>query len=216
MEIFRFVFSPIEVNTYILADKDGKCAVIDCGCYSKGDFERFTGFLEKKNLEPVLLLNTHCHFDHIFGNRRLLEKYGLGAFCHKEEEMNRRNSGQYALFFGLTMDTPPEPAGLIDDGQNISFGSVSLRALHVPGHSPGSLAFYCEAEKVVFTGDALFAGSIGRTDIPGGSLDALLNSIRTKLFVLPRETVVYPGHNESTTIGEEMKSNPYFQLTGNK
>jgi hydroxyacylglutathione hydrolase len=210
MEIFRLVYSPIEVNAYVLAEKDGKCAVIDCGCFNEAEFRRFTGFLEKKSLQPVLLLNTHCHFDHIFGNRMFLEKYKLGAFCHQGDENNRRNSRQYAMFFGLTMETPPEPAGMIEDGQIISFGTVNLKALHVPGHSPGSLAFYTEEDKVVFTGDALFAGSIGRTDIPGGNFKTLINSIKSRLFVLPPETIVYPGHGESTTIGEEMKSNPYF------
>jgi len=211
MEIFRLVFSPVEVNTYILADKDGKCAVIDCGCYNTTEFEKFTTFLEKKNLEPVLLLNTHCHLDHIFGNLKFLEKYKLIALCHRDEEKNRRNSGKHALLFGLTMETPPEPVDLINDGQIISFGSIKLQALHVPGHSSGSLAFYCREDNAVFSGDALFAGSIGRTDLPGGNFDTLINSIRTKLFVLPPETVVFPGHGESTTIGEEIRSNPYFQ-----
>jgi hydroxyacylglutathione hydrolase len=210
MEIFRLVFSPIEVNTYILADQDGKCAVIDCGCYDKAEFERLTGFLEIKDLQPVLLLNTHCHLDHIFGNGMFLEKYNLGAFCHEEEEMNRRICVQHAMLFGLTMDAPPKPSGLINDGQSVSFGTVNLKALHVPGHSPGSLAFYSEENKVVFTGDALFEGGIGRTDLPGGNYDVLLNSIRTRLFVLPPATIVYPGHGESTTIGDEMKFNPYF------
>ena len=210
MEIFRLVFSPIDVNTYILADKDNKCAVIDCGCYTDAEFKRFTGFLEKKNLQPVLLLNTHCHLDHVFGSKWFLEKYGIGAFCHKAEEMNMKNCQKHALMFGLTMDAPPEPAGLIDDGQVITSGSVKLKALFVPGHSAGSIAFYSEEDNVVFTGDALFAGSIGRTDLPGGSYETLINSINNKLFVLPADTVVYPGHGDSTTIGEEMRTNPYF------
>lgn len=210
MEIFKLVFSPIEVNTYIFADQDRKCAVIDCGCYNEAEFKLLTGFLEEKELQPVLLLNTHCHLDHIFGNKLFLEKYNLGAFCHREEEMNRKNCLKHAIFFGLTMDIPPEPAGLIDDGQIISFGSVKLKALHVPGHSPGSLAFYCEEVKTVFTGDALFAGSIGRSDIPGGNHDTLIKSIKNKLFTLPPETVVYPGHGESSSIGEEIRTNPYF------
>jgi hydroxyacylglutathione hydrolase len=210
MKIFRLVFSPIEVNTYILAGQDGKCVVIDCGCYNDKEFRSFTGFLGKRDLSPVLLLNTHCHLDHIFGNRRVLEKYNLGAYCHQDEESNRKNCLQHAMLFGLTMETPPEPEGLIVDEQIISFGTYKLKALHVPGHSQGSLAFYSEEDNVVFTGDALFAGSIGRTDLPGGSYETLIKSIRAKLFVLPPETIVYPGHGESTTIGVEMKSNPYF------
>lgn len=210
MQIYRLVFSPIEVNTYILEGDDNKCAVIDCGCYTGEEFRRFTDFLEQKMLEPVLLLNTHSHLDHIFGNGRFLQKYKFGSYCHQGDEMNRKNSVKQATFFGLKMETPPEPAGFIDDGQTISFGPLAIRALHVPGHSPGSLAFYIEKERIVFTGDALFEGSIGRTDLPGGNYDTLINSIKEKLFTLPAETFVYPGHYGSTTIGDEIKTNPYF------
>ncbi|MCX6301771.1 MAG: MBL fold metallo-hydrolase [Bacteroidia bacterium] len=211
MEIHKIVFSPIKVNTYILADQSGKCAVIDCGCYDENEFKILTDFIMGKKLEPVLLLNTHCHLDHIFGNGMFLKKYNLGAYCHSEEKMNRTNAVLYSQFFGLTMDSPPEPAGFITDGQTVSFGSEILVALHIPGHAPGSLAFYSKNNGAIFTGDALFSGSIGKTDIPGGDHSMLIDSIQSKLFVLPPETVVYPGHGEATTIGMEMKSNPYFR-----
>jgi len=211
MDIYRLVFSPIEVNTYILADGSGKCAVIDCGCYSMSEFERLTRFLEEKKLEPVLLLNTHCHLDHIFGNGMFQARYNLGTYCHKDEESNRHNSVLHAQLFGLKMDTPPEPAGLLNGDQTITFGSVSLKVLHVPGHAAGSIAFYSRDENAVFTGDALFSGSIGRTDLPGGNYETLIQSIRSKLFTLPPETKVYPGHGDSTTIEIEMKTNPYFK-----
>jgi hydroxyacylglutathione hydrolase len=210
MEIYRFVFSPIEVNTYVLADQSNDCAIIDCGCYTTAESEELTGFIKDKNLNPVLLLNTHCHLDHIFGNRFVLEKYNLRAFCSEYDEMNRKNSAQHAMLFGLNMDNPPEPAGFITDNQEITFGATELVALHVPGHTTGSLAFYSEKNQCVFTGDALFAGSIGRTDLPGGDYDTLIKSIRSKLFVLPPSTVVYPGHGNETTIGNEMRSNPFF------
>jgi len=211
MEIYKLVFSPITVNTYILADHSGKCAVIDCGCYDEGEFATLTDFIDGKGIEPVLLLNTHCHLDHVFGNKMFLGKYNLGPFCHTDEGMNRKNAQQYAQFFGLVMDEPPPPAGFLTDGQSVSFGSETFVALHVPGHAPESLSFYSEKNGVVFTGDALFSGSIGRTDIPGGDHNSLINSIKSKLFVLPPETVVYPGHGEPTTIEKEMKSNPYFR-----
>ncbi len=210
MEISKLVFSPIQVNTYIIADDSGRCAIIDCGCYDKKEFEKLTSLIERKNLEPVLLLNTHCHLDHIFGNGMFLEKYRIGSQCHPEEERNRRSSVIISELFGLKMDAPPEPAGLITDNQVVSFGSVKLKALHVPGHAPGSLAFYCQEENLIFTGDTLFAGSIGRTDLPGGDYQTILQSIKNKLFVLPPSTVVYPGHGEATTIETEMKTNPYF------
>jgi hydroxyacylglutathione hydrolase len=211
MEIYKLVFSPIGVNTYILADPSGKCAVIDCGCIDNNEFNTLTGLIQSKRLEPVLLLNTHCHFDHIFGNGMFLREYGIGPCCHADEVMNRRNALQYARFFGLEMDEPPAPAGLLTDGQQVSFGSETMVAIHVPGHAPESLAFYSAKEKSVFTGDALFSGSVGRSDIPGGDHRTLIKSIKDKLFVLPEETTVYPGHGESTTIGTEIKTNPYFR-----
>ena len=211
MEIFRFVFSPITVNTYILADESGKCAVIDCGCYDEDEFKILTDLIGEKKLDPVLLLNTHCHLDHIFGNRMFLEKYKLGSYCHDEEEMNRTNAVMYSGYFGLTMEEPPEPAGFLSDGESISFGSETLTAIHVPGHAPGSLAFYSKKNNIIFTGDTLFEGSIGRSDIPGGDHLMLIKNIKSKLFILPPETVVYPGHGEATTIGTEMKSNPYLR-----
>jgi glyoxylase-like metal-dependent hydrolase (beta-lactamase superfamily II) len=210
MEIFKFVFSPIEVNTYILADQSGDCAIIDCGCYNTNESEELAGFIKNKNLNPVLLLNTHCHLDHIFGNKFVLDRYNLKTFSSEYDEMNRKNSVQHAMLFGLNMDDPPEPAGFITDNQVITFGTTELVALHVPGHTSGSLAFYSEKNSCVFTGDALFAGSIGRTDLPGGDYDTLIDSIKRKLFILPPSTVVYPGHGNETTIEREMKSNPYF------
>jgi hydroxyacylglutathione hydrolase len=210
MEIYRLVFNPIDVNTYILADRSGDCAIIDCGCYDMSEFNQLTDLISEKKLNPVVLLNTHCHLDHIFGDHLILGKYKLGAWCHKDDIDNRKNAVEHAIFFGLLMETPPEPAGFLSDGEKILFGETVLTALHVPGHAAGSLAFYNEQDKVVFTGDALFSGSIGRTDLPGGNYQTLINSIRKKLFTLPKDTIVYPGHGEETTIGTEIKSNPYL------
>jgi hydroxyacylglutathione hydrolase len=156
------------------------------------------------------LLNTHCHLDHVFGNGFILERYGLRTFSSEFDEMNRIKSSQHARLFGLTMENPPEPANFISDNQVITFGTTELKALHVPGHTSGSLAFYSEKNDCVFTGDTLFAGSIGRTDLEGGDYDTLIKSIKSKLFVLPPSTVVYPGHGNQTTIEREMKSNPFF------
>jgi glyoxylase-like metal-dependent hydrolase (beta-lactamase superfamily II) len=210
MKIFKFVFSPIEVNTYILVDESGDCAIIDCGCYDKQEFGKLEDFIKNNRINPVLLLNTHCHLDHIFGNRFVLEKYGLKTFSCELDEMNRKDAVRHAMLFGLTMENPPEPAGFISDNQIVSFGTTELVALHVPGHTSGSLAFYSEKNGCVFTGDALFAGSIGRTDLQGGDYNTLIESIKCKLFVLPPSTVVYSGHGDETTIGKELKSNPFF------
>jgi len=211
MEIYSFVFNPIDVNTYILSDKSGECAIIDCGCYDSDEFSRLTAFIDEKRLRPVLLLNTHCHLDHIFGDGFVLGKYNISALCHKDDVFNRKRAAIHALMFGLTMEDPPDPAGFLTDGQKISFGETELTAIHVPGHAAGSLAFYSEKDKAVFTGDALFAGSIGRTDLPGGNYETLINSITKKLFILPPETVVYPGHGDETSVETEIKTNPFFK-----
>jgi glyoxylase-like metal-dependent hydrolase (beta-lactamase superfamily II) len=210
MEIRTLVFNPISVNTYILSDGSGDCAIIDCGCYDSYEAGELTALLDGENLKPVLLLNTHCHLDHIFGDRLMLEKYGLGALCHHDDLMNRKRAVDHARMFGLSMEPPPEPAGYLSGGEKVSFGNSELEVIHVPGHAPGSLAFYSKKDKSVFTGDALFEGSIGRSDLPGGNHETLLNSIRERLFILPADTVVYPGHGNATLIGDELRFNPYF------
>jgi hydroxyacylglutathione hydrolase len=211
MKIYKLVFSPIQVNTYILADLDGDCAIIDCGCYNDIEFASLVRFIEEKKLNPVLLLNTHCHLDHIFGNSFMLKKYKLLSKACKDDEMNRLDAVAYAALFGLYMDPPPEISEFIEDNQNLFFGNTKLKSIYVPGHSPGSVAFYSEYDSCVFTGDALFASSIGRTDLPGGNYETLIRSITTRLFTLPSDTKVYPGHGSETTISREKNTNPFFR-----
>ena len=210
MEVYSFVFSPIGVNTYVLADKSGKCAVIDCACYYKEEFDRLVSFIDEHNLEPVMLINTHCHLDHVFGAKRFFEKYGISYRCHRDEVYNAQHAVKEAESFNLTMEEPPMPEMYLVDGNEISFGSTTLKVLFVPGHSAGSLAFYSEKDGVVFTGDSLFEGTIGRTDLYGGNYKQLISSIRSQLFALPPETIICPGHGGESTIGVEMESNPYF------
>jgi glyoxylase-like metal-dependent hydrolase (beta-lactamase superfamily II) len=210
MEVYSFVFSPIGVNTYVLADSSGECAVLDCGCLDNEESDRLTSFIKEKNLKPVLLLNTHCHPDHVFGNGMMLERFGLKSLFHKEEEYNRKNAARYAEMFDISMVDPPEADRFIEGGDLLSFGNTVLKALFVPGHTAGSLAFYNENDGIVFTGDALFEGTIGRTDLHGGNYKQLIMSIRSELFSLPPETVICPGHGGESTIGIEIESNPYF------
>jgi len=210
MKVHRKVFSPIGVNTYILEDGSGKGAIIDCGCYDEPEFNELQEFLETEGIEPVLLLNTHMHLDHIFGNRFMLERYGLRTHSSFLEEMNRISSVKHAMFYGLSMKPPPEPEVFLTDGQIISFANSSLKTIPVPGHTAGSIAFYHEVTNSVFTGDALFAGSIGRTDLPGGDYDTLLRSLRSRLLILPDDTRVFPGHGPESTIGFEKANNPFL------
>lgn len=210
MKIHKFVFSPISVNTYLLSDSDGACAVIDCGCYDETEFSRLTDYIEKNNLKPEILLNTHCHLDHIFGNGMFYRKYGLKTMACIKEEDNRLNSQNHAMLFGMEMEAPPEIGTYLSDRQIVSFGTIKLEAIYVPGHTAGSIAYYSKEEGCVFTGDALFAGGIGRTDLPGGNYEQLIESIRSGLLTLPPATVVYPGHGESSTIGTEKTTNRWL------
>lgn len=210
MKISKFVFSPISVNTYILTDTSDECVIIDCGSYDESEFSKLTGYLEKNNLKPVLLLNTHCHLDHIFGNGMMLNKYGLTTKACRNEESNLQNAPSHAMMFGLEMEEPPAIGEYIADNQIIPFGKSGLEALYVPGHSAGSIAYYSRDAGCVFTGDALFAGGIGRTDLPGGNYEQLITNIRTRLLTLSPDTVVYPGHGESSTIGIEIKTNRWL------
>jgi len=210
MKIYKEVYSPIQVNTYIVSGNDAECIIIDCGCYGKTEEERLERFLSDRGLNPVMLLNTHCHLDHIFGNKFMLERYGLRSWFHEGDRSNHSRSPQHALMFGMKMDDPPEPEGFLFDGQVISAAGLTFEVIAVPGHSPGGISFYAGKEAVVFTGDALFAGSIGRSDLPGGNHNQLVESIQNRLFTLPAATVVYPGHGPETTIGDEMAGNPFF------
>ncbi|MCU0378448.1 MAG: MBL fold metallo-hydrolase [Bacteroidales bacterium] len=210
MNIHRQIFSPIEVNTYIVSGEDGACIIIDCGCYGPQEEKRLEDFLTTHKLKPVMLLNTHCHLDHIFGNDFVLRKYGLRSMFHPGERYNHSSSPKHALMFGLTMEEPPAPERELADREVLTTAGLSIEVIAVPGHSPGGVAFYLKDHGVVFTGDTLFAGSIGRSDLPGGNHEQLLENISNRLFTLPPGTVVYPGHGQATTIGDEIRTNPFF------
>jgi hydroxyacylglutathione hydrolase len=210
MKIKKLVFSPIEVNTYIIDDENGNCAIIDCGCYSDGEFLELKGFLLENKLKPTLLLNTHMHLDHIFGNASVFSEYGLLTHASAEEESNRISATSHAMMFGMTMAEPPQIGTFITKNQIIKFGDINIKALMVPGHTAGSIAYYFEDHDLLIAGDALFAGSIGRSDLPGGDHDTLINSIKNELLTLKGDTIVYPGHGNETTIAYEKENNPYL------
>ena len=210
MRIDRLVFSPIEVNTYIIDDEKGSCAIIDCGCYDSEEFTQLKAFIEERKLQAKMLFNTHMHLDHIFGNAMMLAEYGLLTHASAEEENNRLSSPDHARMFGLKIDEPPRIGTLLSKNQLISFGDIRIKALFVPGHTAGSIAYYLEDHNVVFTGDALFAGSIGRSDLPGGNHETLIRSIKSELLSLKSDTIVYPGHGNETSIAYEKENNPYL------
>jgi hydroxyacylglutathione hydrolase len=203
VKIFTFVFNLVQENTYVIWDQTGECAIVDAGCYTQKEFDKLDGFLKSKNLKPVKLINTHGHFDHIFGIQQCRKAYDLSWEAHYGDNAWIDGVQAKAALFGIPVQPVELPEVELNDGDTVQFGNSTLKVLHVPGHSPGSICFYEEQSKIVITGDVLFNGSIGRTDLPGGEHNTLIEGIRSKLLVLPDDVVVYPGHGPATTIGDE-------------
>jgi glyoxylase-like metal-dependent hydrolase (beta-lactamase superfamily II) len=212
MNIETLVFNPIQENTYIISAENNECAIIDAGCYSKREFEQLDTFISKHGLKPVLLINTHCHFDHLMGVSKVRASYNLKWGIHASEAQMVEMAVVQGDMFGVPME-PITPADFyLTDGETITLGNEILKVIHVPGHSIGSICFYSETDKFLISGDVLFAGSIGRTDLIGGDYPTLISGIKNKLLTLPDDVRVYPGHGPSTTIGYERKNNPYLSL----
>ncbi|MCO5233031.1 MAG: MBL fold metallo-hydrolase [Chitinophagales bacterium] len=209
--ITSFVFNPFYENTYIIADENNDCWVVDPGCYSEGEQMKLINYITEKQLRPVLLLNTHCHLDHIFGNSLIAKTYNLSPYWHENETQIAKNAKIGAMMFGVKAPEYVEPGGFLKEGEVLTIGSSTFKILFTPGHSPGSVSFYNEKEKYVIVGDVLFRESIGRTDLPGGNFDVLIKSIKKEILTLPEDTVVYNGHGEPTTIGHEKKYNPFLR-----
>ncbi len=205
----KFVFSPFQENTYVLYDDTKECVIIDPGCYSDNERKQLETFISDNDLKPVRLLNTHCHLDHVFGNKFVAEKYGLDLECHEGELIVLNYAAQAAKMYGVQMDPSPSPKHFIKEGDIIRFGNTELESILTPGHSPASLCFLCKASNFIIAGDTLFRMSIGRTDLPGGDHETLLKSIKEKLFQLNDDLVVFSGHMEETTIGYEKIHNPF-------
>ncbi len=213
MKIHKFEFNLFGVNTYLVWDEATlETAVIDPGMSNPEECQEFAQFVERNSLQVTRLINTHLHIDHTLGNDYVEDRYGVGLTAHPADGFlgtNREAQAQMFHLRGVTV-SPLNIAVEVKQGDNIYLGTSKLEVLEVPGHSPGSIALYSSADGFVFTGDALFYGSIGRTDLPCGSHPQLIGSIRSQLLSLPAATVVYPGHGPSTTIGQEMKINPYL------
>lgn len=205
-----FVFNPFQENTFLLYDESNECIIIDAGCNEEHEFKELDSFITENNLTLKLIINTHCHIDHIMGNAYLIDKYNVPSIAHKEDMPLLERSNDMALAFGFNIQEPPIPGQFVNEGDEIKFGNTTLLVKHVPGHSPGSIALYNKDEQFVIVGDVLFKGGIGRTDLPGGDYHTLIASINDKLFTLNDDVVVYSGHGESSTIAHEKSTNPYF------
>ena len=212
MKTKLFVFNPFQENTYLLISEDNECILIDPGCFEEKEKERLKAYLEENKLVLKRVLNTHLHIDHAFGNSFLFHQYGIKAEANQADEFLLERMKQQATAFGIGNVDDGTPLGnYLNDGDKINLGDIELEALHVPGHSPGSLVYYAPKNGYVFVGDVLFQGSIGRTDLPGGNYDELIGNIRSKLLTLPDETVVFSGHGPRTTIGDEKRYNSFLR-----
>lgn len=213
MKIARFIFQLFGINTYIVWDEiTGKAAIIDPGMSSQREEEALTAFIEKNRLTVTNLINTHMHVDHAAGNHFIIKTYGVNLSANAlEKELGNKLAEQAEMFMLDFQPKGGEISTFLNDGDIIEIGDSRLKVLLVPGHSPGSIALYSAADKFLVAGDALFAGSIGRTDLPGGSMSQLVNAIKSKLLILPADTVVYPGHGDPTTIGFEKSHNPFLR-----
>lgn len=210
LTIKQFTFSPVQENTYILFNEEKECIIIDPGCYSSQERNQLKDYVVEHGLQPKYLLNTHCHLDHIFGNRFVATTFGLVLHIHPNEEKVLSMGPTFGDMWGLPFQNYEGDLVFLKEGDTIKLGNDLLEILEAPGHSPGSICFYNSKQQFIIGGDVLFNGSIGRTDLPMGDFDTLINSIRTKLWPLPDEVVVYSGHGPTTTIGKEKRSNPFL------
>lgn len=217
LTIKQFNVGPIEENTYVVSDESKEAAIIDCGCFQENEWAYIKAYIHDNGLTPTHLLNTHLHFDHCLGNRFAVDDFQLVAEASIEDyDLYSGLREQIAMFMGtafaqsIDMRFTSQLAKPLKEGDDITLGSHRLSVIATPGHTPGGICFYCQEENVLFSGDTLFKGSIGRTDLPGGNYPALIRSLTDKISTLPPATVVYSGHGPSTTIKYELDFNPYL------
>lgn len=209
--IYSFVFNPFFENTYLLHDQTRECVIIDAGCSTPKEEKMLVEYIERNELNPVRLLCTHCHIDHVLGARFVGDTYGLLPEFHRAEQVVMDSLPSVGQMYGIEVNLPERGNKYIETGEIIHFGVSELETLFTPGHSPGSISFYHAQERFCISGDVLFNGSIGRTDLPGGSYRLLIDSIESQLMTLPPETMIYSGHGETTSVGFEQKNNPFLQ-----
>lgn len=212
MHVKSLTFNPFQENTYIVYDETKECVIIDPGCYEKTEELQLESFITTNRLTPKKLVNTHCHIDHILGNKFVCDIWNTELYIHKKDLYLLENSVNIAKMYGFeNYKKSPHPNFFLEEKNNIEFGNSKLQIIFTPGHSPGHICLYSEKNKFVIGGDVLFKGSIGRTDLPGGDHNQLINSIKTKLLPLAKETKIYCGHGPSTNLDLEKKHNPFLQ-----
>ena len=210
MKIKKFTFNSFQENTYVI-NSDTECMIIDPGCQYKEEEIILTEYIEKNNLKPVHLINTHCHLDHIFGNKFVSEKYKLIPKMHKNDLPLLNGANKIAEMYNVKLNPPPLKVDLLNENDIIHLGDTSWKVIFTPGHAPGHICLFNEKNKKIKSGDVLFFMSIGRTDLPLSNPDDLIKSIKNKLFTLNDDVEVFCGHGENTTIGHEKENNPFLK-----
>jgi hydroxyacylglutathione hydrolase len=210
LTIRQFTFNPVQENTYVIFDEKGACAIVDPGCYFDYEYKELTDFIAAHKLVPKCLLNTHCHLDHVFGNKFVAETYGLKLQIHPGEKVVLDFAPASGKSWGLPFENYDGELVFINEGDRIAVGTEELEVILTPGHSPASVSFFHAKSNSLISGDVLFHSGIGRTDLPGGDFQTLISSIKNKLFSLPDAVKVYPGHGPETTIGHEKRHNPFL------
>lgn len=210
INVRTFTFNMFQVNTYVISNETGECIIIDPGCYIQPETSKLKNYIEKNDFKPIMLINTHCHVDHILGNKFVFEEYGLKPLIHKEELVILTSANEYSKMLNLPDPESPFPEIFLEDNQIIIFGSSNLEVILTPGHTPGHISLYNKDNQIIFCGDVLFDGSIGRSDLPGGDYMQLIKSIKTRILPLGDDIKVYSGHGEPTTTGKERKTNPFL------
>ena len=206
-----FTFNLFRVNAYLIYEPDGAGVVIDPSCMDQKEFGELQNFIRLNNIKLGYQLNTHGHFDHLLGVNRVKNAFHAKHLLHALDGAILRIAGEQARSLGFDYhEEVPDPDGFLEDTEVISAGNIHLKVIHVPGHTQGGVAFYEESQGWLFSGDTLFAGAIGRTDLPGGNFDQEIVSIKNRLMVLPDTTQVFPGHGPASTIGEEKLTNPFL------
>lgn len=211
IQIKSFTFNPFQENTYIAYDETLECIIVDPGCYDQNDNTILKSFIEEKGLKPMALVNTHCHLDHLFGNKFVSETYNIKPIMHKADLPLLEYAPLTAEQYDLQLEALPEVGHFVEEGDHISFGNSSFEIIFTPGHAPGHICLVNENENILLSADVLFHLSIGRTDLPLGDHSTLLKSIKEKLLILDDKMVVYPGHGQKTSIGFERKNNPFIK-----
>ncbi len=211
LTVEAFTFNPFAENTYLIYNHEKECIIIDPGCYNQAEKNILQEHIKDNHLKPTVIFLTHTHIDHIFGLAAMKSTYGVPILAHPMAETGINTTGLVAQMYGLNVEEPPPIDQFINEGDDFKLGAQSLQIFFCPGHAPDHLVLYSEKDGFAIVGDVIFKESIGRTDLPGGDYQTLMDSIHQKILILPSNTVLYSGHGPETTIKQEITNNPFLK-----